>query len=139
MIFVDKFFVPAFYLQSLFSSVEVNFDVLVFLPFHQCFTSVLPVFHQYFTSVYKCFTCLVDKCPPGDNCKLHILAISIRFKWDKKQSCSSPLVKLNDSCKVSSNFGGKYSAFSSCISKTQCFTSILKVFQKCLKIFKIVS
>ena len=51
--------VPVFRFYNL-EAFEANFDVLMFLVFHQSFTSVSPVFHQRFTSVlpvlHQCFT-----------------------------------------------------------------------------------
>ena len=42
---------PYFYFEAL----EANHDVLMFLVYRQCFTSVSPVFHQRFASVSQVF------------------------------------------------------------------------------------
>ena len=67
---------------------EANSDVLMFLVFHKCFISLLPVFHQYFTSV----TPAQGTTVPGDNCTSQ--PFQVGFQWDKKRSWSIQFVEL---------------------------------------------
>ena len=63
---------PYFYFEAL----EANFDVLMFLVFHQCFTGALLVFHKRFTSVSQVFyQCLTSVSPVFHQCFTGVLPV----------------------------------------------------------------
>ena len=142
------FFVCFSYPYFYFEALEENPDVLMFLVFHQCFTSVSTVFHQCLTSVSPVFRqCFINVSPMFRQCFASLLPVfyqcftcasSVFHQWYLRVSLVFPSV-FRQWRFVTATFLRICSYFYLCLTSVSplfqnWIKNVTKMFQMCFKV-----